>query len=165
MSRIIMYAGLTAHMVVPELGGMICGLWQSPFHFTDGSWLWCYSESVILTPTKRGLSQPPEALGRRGGGMLQMQRGGMWGSESVISKRVYRLENLSGWIKYNHAEEKCWGRENDAERKGTCMSAQALLSILVTGDTPFQHSTELLQWSCSVAHYKTVLLSSQVRCV
>lgn len=57
-----MYPGLTARMDVPELGSVIPGLWQSPFHFTDEIWLRWYSDGVILTPTKRGLSQPPEAL-------------------------------------------------------------------------------------------------------
>lgn len=37
----------------------------------------------------------------------------------------------------------------------TRMSAQALLSISVTGEAPCEHSTSLLQWSCSVAHCKT----------
>lgn len=66
MSGIIMYAGLTARMVVPELCGMIPVLWQSPFHFTDEIWLWWYGVGVILTLTKRGLSQPPEAFGEEG---------------------------------------------------------------------------------------------------
>lgn len=139
MSGTIMHAGLTARIVVQELGGLIPGLWQSPFHFTDDIWLWWSSDGVILTPTKRGLSQPPEALWRGCNcreGVCEQERG--WLLRGFIDWKIW--VDGSNIFKVGMLK-KCWGRENDAERERTRLSAQGLLSILVTGEASCEHST------------------------
>lgn len=127
--------------------------WSQWFHFTDEMWtvvtVWCW------LPPKEGslnLRRPGGEGGMRGSGRGFMGWK-MWvdGSDILIMK-------------------KCWGSENDAERERTCMSAQALLSILVTSEAPSEapsehSSTQPVQRSCSATRYKTedvVLCSSQV---
>lgn len=132
MSGIIMYAGLTAHMVVPGVGGMILGLWQGPVHFTDEIWLWwlqwwCNTDSH----QKRALST---SGGPKRGGGLQLQRGVMWANERVVSEGV--SVGKFEWMDQIYSElKKCWGRENDAERGRACTS--------VSGEAPLwvQHLT------------------------
>lgn len=147
MSGIIMYAGLTARMVVPELCGMIPVLWQSPFHFTDEIWLWWYGVGVILTLTKRGLSQPPEAFGEEGvcncrEGVCEQVRGfigwKIWVDASTITRR-----NVEG--------------ETMMQRGRACMSAQALLSMLVSSDAPCEHST-YCNWYSGTAQWLVMKL-------
>lgn len=95
---------------MPEQGGMIPVLWQSPFRFTDG---------VILTLTKRGLSQPPEASGEKG--VCNCSAG-----------YVSRWEGFIGWKIWADRSAITQRWRNDAERENVCVCTSS--SILVSSD-------------------------------
>lgn len=165
MSGIIMHAGLTACIVVPELCRMIPWLWQSPFHFTDEirPW-WSSSDDVILTPTKRGLSQPLEAFG--GVGWLQLQRVGVskWEGDFWEGLSVGKFE----WMDQIYSElKKCWGREmmqRASER--ACLLKPCLaywLPVRLRISTAHICSNGAAQWL--TIKLCVILWNSQMRCV
>lgn len=108
MSGIIIYAGLTACTRLRQS----CVEGAEPFFFflTSTHWGWD-ADDVILTLTKRGLSQPPEAWGDEG--LCDC------GEEPV--KRVYRLENCKWMDRLSldagemlRQRKGCWGADHRA---------------------------------------------------
>lgn len=127
MSGIIIYAGLTACTQLRQS----CVEWSEPFFFffTPTDW-WRDADGVILTLTKRGLSQPPEA----------------WGDEGLCDcreepvKRVYQLENLK-WMdqlsldagEMLRQRKWCWDTDHRARVQ------KAPLGMLACGDARKKH--------------------------